>query len=233
VNVVSYRSRSVNENSELETRNLKLPPVYPITDTLLSGLSHAEQVRRLIAGGATFIQLREKRLPAATFFEDADEAVRIARAAGVKIVINDRVDVAICTGADGVHLGQDDMPVDAARRLMGEDKIIGYSTHSIEQARAAVSLPVDYIAIGPVFATSTKDDTSPAVGLDGVRAVSSAVGSIPLVAIGGINSENIADVLAAGASSAAIISGVVSRADEIDIRMRNLMTAVTNIVKRC
>jgi thiamine-phosphate diphosphorylase len=223
---MSQRSRRGNRNSELGTRNSKLPPVYPITDRRLSGLSHTEQIRRLIAGGATFIQLREKELPTGEFFEDAAEAVRVAHAAGVAVLINDRVDIAICAGADGVHLGQDDMPVDAARRLLGEDKIIGYSTHSVEQAVAARVLPVDHIAIGPVFATSTKDDTSPVVGLDGVRAVRSAIGNVPLVAIGGIQAENMGDVLAAGADSVAMIGSIVSAPDEIERRIRRLLNSV-------
>lgn len=205
---------------------MKFPAVYPITDTHLSGLTHAEQVRRLIAGGATFIQLREKRVPAGEFYDHAGEAVRIAHDAGVKVLVNDRVDIALCTGADGVHLGQDDMPVEAARRLMGPDAIIGYSTHSVVQAVAAAKLPVDYIAIGPAFATTTKDDTSPVVGLEGVRSVRSAIGEMPLVAIGGIRAENIADVIAAGADSAAMIADIVSRPDEIELRIAQLLSQV-------
>jgi len=205
---------------------LKFPAVYPITDTQLSGLTHAEQVRRLIAGGATFVQLREKRLPAGEFYEDASEAVRMGHEAGVRVLINDRVDIAMCTGADGVHIGQDDMPVEAARRLLGPDAIIGFSTHSVEQAVEAARLPVNYIAIGPVFATSTKDDTSPVVGLEGVGSVRAIIGEMPLVAIGGIRAENIADVIAAGADSAAMIADIVSRPDAIELRIAQLLSQV-------
>lgn len=202
--------------------SITLSQVYPITDTRLSGLSHTEQVRRLIAGGATLIQLREKVMSPRAFYEDASAAVGIAHAAGVTILINDRVDIAIATGADGVHLGQDDMAVEAARGLLGADAIIGYSTHSAEQAVAAVDLPVSYIAIGPVFATSTKDDTSALVGLAGIRAVRSAIGGFPLVAIGGIDEARLGSVIDAGANSAAMIGAVVSDGDAIEERMRQI-----------
>ena len=202
--------------------NLKLPLIYPITDTRLSGLSHAEQVRRLIAGGATFIQLREKNWSPGEFYEDAAAAVAVAQAAGVRILINDRVDVAVAVGADGVHLGQNDMPVEAARELLGPGAIVGHSTDSVVQAVAAASLPVDYVAIGPVFATATKSDSSPVVGLAGVRAVRAAIGDIPLVAIGGIDKENLDTVIAAGADSAAMISAMV--VGDIEQNLRQLLS---------
>ncbi len=207
-----------------------LPKVYPITDTRLSGLSHTEQVRRLIAGGAALIQLREKVMPPRDFYEDAAAAVAIAQAAGVTVLINDRVDIAIAAGADGVHLGQDDMPVDAARELLGPDAIIGYSTHSIEQALTAIELPVDYIAIGPVFATTTKGDTSPTVGIEGIRAVRDAIGDFPLVAIGGIDEDRLNSVIDAGADSAAMIGAIVADGAGIEARMRQIIANMHNIL---
>lgn len=210
-----------------------LPKVYPITDTRLSGLSHAEQVKRLIAGGATLIQLREKLMSPRAFYEDAAEAVGIAHAAGGRVLINDRVDIAIAAGADGVHLGQDDMPVDAARRLLGADAIIGYSTHSVEQAIAAVNLPVDYLAIGPVFATTTKGDTSPTVGIEGIRAVRDAIGDFTLVAIGGIDEDRLKSVIDAGADSAAMIGAIVADGAGIEARMRQIIAKMHNILKHC
>src|SRR6476620_11575454 len=126
--------------------SLNLPRVYPITDTKICSLTHAEQVDRLLAGGATLIQLREKKGSARTFFEDATVALLHARQAGTTIIINDRVDIALALGADGVHLGQSDMPVPAARQLLGRDAIIGYSTHNLDQVRAALELPIDYLA---------------------------------------------------------------------------------------
>jgi len=132
--------------------------------------------------------------------------MQVARDRGVKILINDRVDIAMALKADGVHLGQDDLPPEAARRLLGDDSIIGLSTHSVNQARIAAKLPVNYVAIGPVFATATKSSAHPALGLSGLARVREAIGAIPLVAIGGINRENAASVLEAGADVVAIIS---------------------------
>ncbi len=186
---------------------MQLPRVYPITDTQISGLSHADQVRLLADGGATFVQLREKNLPALNFYREAQAAAEIS---GVRIIINDRADVALAVKAAGVHLGQDDLPPEAARTLLGDEAIIGYSTHNIAQAQAAASLPVDYIAIGPIFRTATKANPDPEVGLDGLRAVRNAIGDISLVAIGGITPENAPAVIEAGADSVAVISGLLS-----------------------
>src|SRR5687768_8229745 len=120
--------------------DFRLPRIYPLTDVRLSGLTHADQVRLLALGGASLIQLREKRQPAIQFYEQAKAAVSVAREGGVRIIINDRVDIALASGAHGVHLGQDDMPPDAARRLLGPEAIIGYSTHSVDQAQEALTL---------------------------------------------------------------------------------------------
>jgi thiamine-phosphate pyrophosphorylase len=176
----------------------------------MSGHSHAQQVQLLSAGGATLVQLREKQMPPREFYEHAIAAVEVARRSGVTLIVNDRVDIALAANAHGVHLGQDDMPPDAARQLLGDEAIIGYSTHDIEQATRALSLPIDYLAIGPIFATSTKTDTSPVLGLDGLRAVRKAIGAVPLVAIGGISAANAREVIEAGADSVALISGVLS-----------------------
>src|ERR1044072_1886637 len=143
----------------------QLPRVYPITDVQLSGLSHAEQLRLLSLGGASLVQLREKRMPALEFYEQAKAAVGLAERQGVQLIIIDRVDVALAAGAHGVHLGQDDLPPEAARRLLGPSAIVGYSTHTVDQALEAVKFPIDYLAIGPIFATSTKTDTFPVLGL--------------------------------------------------------------------
>lgn len=187
-----------------------LPLIYPITDTQISGLSHAEQVALLADGGATFVQLREKNLSPLDFYNEAQAALAVAKQKGVQLIINDRADIALALGAAGVHLGQDDLPPDAARKLLGNDFIIGYSTHNVAQAIAAVRLPVDYIAIGPIFQTGTKADPDPTVALDGLRAVRAAAGETPLVAIGGITLENAASAIDAGADSLAIISGLLS-----------------------
>lgn len=188
--------------------NIELPAVYPITDRRLSGLSHAELVRKFAAAGATLVQLRDKDATPREFYEQAAAAVAAGRELDVKVVVNDRVDIALAAGADGVHLGQDDLSPVSAREILGADAIIGSSTHTIEQAKCAVELPVDYIAFGPVFATSTKSDAEAVVGLRLLAEVRKTIGEFPLVAIGGINAENIANVLQNGADSAAVISAL-------------------------
>lgn len=205
---------------------LSLPKIYPITDTRLSGLSHVEQVEQLIAGGATLIQLREKTASPKEFYEQAVECVRIAHRGNARIIINDRADIAWAAKADGVHLGQDDPPSEKARILLGESAIIGLSTHSLEQARLAAHLPVDYIAIGPIFATSTKQDPDPVVGLDGLRSVKAALGNVPVVAIGGISEANLRDVFDAGADSAAMIGAIVSHVAKLSAQMARLNSQI-------
>ncbi len=186
-----------------------IPKVYPITDTQISQRTHAEQVELFAAGGATLVQLRDKHAALRAFYEAAQQAMLIARSLGVRIIINDRVDLALAVGADGVHLGQDDLPPEQARALLGTEKIIGYSTHNLKQAMEADLLPVDYLAIGPVFATSTKENPDAVVGLAGVREVKERINK-PLVAIGGITLDHAASVMAAGANSIAIISDLLS-----------------------
>lgn len=200
-----------------------LPRVYPITDTGLSGLSHREQVKLLSAGGATFVQLRDKNHSPAAFYDEARAAFAIARKRQVRIIINDRVDIAAAVGAHGVHLGQDDLPPEAARKLLGDEAIIGFSTHNVEQACMAADLPINYVAIGPIFKTQTKPDTEPTVGLEGVRAVRAAVGDLTIVAIGGITFENAPEVLAAGADSVAVISVLLADSQFITARTQRLI----------
>lgn len=198
-----------------------LPRIYPITDRRLTGLSHGEQVRRLAAGGASLVQLREKFLSPRDFYEEALEAVRFAHANGVRIIINDRVDIALAIKADGVHLGQTDLAPRYARKILGADALIGYSTHSVAQAIEALSEGADYLAIGPVFPTGTKDNPDEVVGTDGVTAVREAIGSMPLVAIGGISEETVDEVFAAGADSAAIVSAILSFSEGMDAGYRH------------
>ena len=202
---------------------MQLSRIYPITDAQLSGFSHAEQVRLLSLGGASLIQLREKRLPPLEFYHQAKSA--ITENPGVQLIINDRIDIALAVGAAGVHLGQDDVPPEAARKLLGPRAVIGYSTHNIEQAISAIKLPIDYLAIGPIFSTTTKADTAPVLGLEGLRAIRQAVGQFPLVAIGGITHANARDVIAAGADSVAVISALLSQPD--------ITTATQNLLAAC
>ena len=204
-----------------------LPKIYPITDTSISGLSHRDQVKQLIEGGATLIQLREKRASPREFFQDAREALSIAHAAGIKLVINDRVDIAMAVGADGVHLGQTDMPVEAARRLLGDQSIIGFSTHNLNQVEEAVRWPIDYLAFGPIFPTATKEHPDPIVGLHQLPQIKGAAGSLPLVAIGGISADKVREVLISGADSVAVISAVLKGANPIAENLRNLRNLAT------
>lgn len=199
-----------------------LPKLYAITDTRLSGLSHAAQVTRLAAGGANLIQLREKHLSSRAFYEEACDALRIARDLGVKLIVNDRVDIALALGADGIHLGQTDLPVEDARRLLGPNAIIGLSVHTEQQAGGALHSAVDYLAAGPVFATKSKDNPDPVLGIDGLRAIRKIIGTIPLVAIGGIDHRNALEVLH-GADAIALISAVLANPDGIEAATRTLL----------
>ena len=158
--------------------------------------------------GCRFMQIREKGASPNEFYAQLLAAKKVANEFGVTLVVNDRADIAIAAGIDAVHLGQGDLPPSAARRLLGEHGVIGYSTHSVEQAVKAAAMPIDYIAIGPIFTTTTKEDPDPVVGLDGLSRVKQVIGNIPLVAIGGISIDRLHDVLAAGADSAAIIGGI-------------------------
>ncbi|MCA1577910.1 MAG: thiamine phosphate synthase [Acidobacteria bacterium] len=205
--------------------SFRLPPVYPITDTRISGLSHAEQVALFADGGATVVQLRDKHASGSQFYGQAKAALAVAADRGVRIVINDRVDVALALGGVDVHLGQNDLPPEAARRLLGDDAVIGFSTHNLNQAIEAATWPIDYVAIGPVFPTSTKENPDPVVGLEGVRLVRAATGASPLVAIGGITAANAEKVIHAGADSVAMISGLLTVPGDISSNLRNLLAS--------
>jgi thiamine-phosphate pyrophosphorylase len=202
---------------------LNLPKVYPITDTRLSGLSHAEQVARLIEGGASLIQLRDKHATPREFYRQAADALQLARAHHAILIINDRVDIAVALKADGVHLGQTDMPAAAARRLLGKEAIIGFSTHNIEQAKLATALPIDYLAFGPVFPTSTKENPDPIAGLEALREVCAIKGPLPLVGIGGITFLNALEVTKAGADAIALISDLIAEAPRIAENMSKML----------
>jgi thiamine-phosphate pyrophosphorylase len=200
--------------------------LYPITDRSISGRSHAEQVLLLSEAGINLVQLRDKVLSPQHFYQQAAEALHLARDRGVKIIINDRVDIALALKADGVHLGQDDMSPESARRLLGPEAIIGFSTHDIEQARLGSEMPVDYIAIGPIFETSSKEAPDFPLGLEKLRQVRQAVGQMPLVAIGGLGIDNARQVLGTGVDALAIISDIwCSPGRELE-RARQLINAI-------
>ena len=170
----------------------------------------------MLAGGARLVQLRDKDASARELLDQARACVKLTREAGAKLIINDRVDVALTVGADGVHLGQDDLSVEDAREILGEDKIIGVSTHSIDQFRAALETSASYIAVGPVYPTKTKENPAPIVGLELVREAKGLTDR-PLVAIGGITAERAPEVIAAGADSVAVISALYPWPEKLDL----------------
>ena len=184
--------------------------LYLVTDRTLSlGRSTVEVVRAAIRGGVSCVQLREKGCSTREFMDEARLLKALLAGTGVPLFINDRLDVALAVGADGVHLGQNDLPIADARRLVGNRMIIGISAESVADAIRAEAEGADYIGASPVFTTPTKTDTAPPLGLDGLRAIRRAV-RLPLVAIGGIDADNAAQVLRAGADGLAVVSAIVS-----------------------
>ena len=184
--------------------------LYLVTDRALSlGRSTVEVVRAAIRGGVSCVQLREKGCSTREFMDEARLLKALLAGTGVPLFINDRLDVALAVGADGVHLGQNDLAIADARRLVGNRMIIGISAESVADAVRAEAEGADYIGASPVFTTPTKTDTASPLGLDGLRAIRRAV-QLPLVAIGGINADNAAQVLRAGADGLAVVSAIVS-----------------------
>ena len=189
----------------------RFPRVYPILDTAhlqLTGSSAVGMAEALSEAGARIAQYRHKGDFTRRLYDEAAAVGRIFRAAGVCYIVNDRADIAMALGADGVHVGQDDLPVDLVRQLVGEGMILGYSTHNASQLAAAECRLADYLAIGPVFRTASKRNPDPVVGLEGVR-IARSLTDKPLVAIGGIIPGNAGDAFVAGADSVSMISGVV------------------------
>ncbi|HEX9366743.1 MAG TPA: thiamine phosphate synthase [Vicinamibacterales bacterium] len=197
-----------------------LPRLYPILDIDLCRERRLEPLAVLaafLAGGARLIQLRDKTASTGARLACADEVVARAHAAGARLIVNDRADIARLSGADGVHLGQDDLSVAAARRIVGADAVVGLSTHDVAQIEAAAATTASYIAVGPVYGTATKDTGYSARGLDLVRRA--VLSGRPVVAIGGITLERAPEVLAAGASSVAVISDLLAGDPEARVRM--------------
>lgn len=187
--------------------------LYLVTDSALSrGRSLDEVVGAAVQGGVSCVQLREKQLNTRDFVALAQSLKALLSARRIPLVINDRIDVALACGADGVHLGQSDMPVQEARRLLPPEVFIGWSVETPQDVQRASQLPVDYLGVSPVFATPTKTDTSTPWGLDGLRQVRAAT-ALPLVAIGGIHHGNAVQVLQAGADGLAVVSAICSAND--------------------
>ena len=182
--------------------------LHILTDTVLqSRFSHMEITRLAIAGGADTIQYRQKSGSTREMIEAARNMKQLCSETGVTFIVNDRLDVAIAAEAHGVHLGQDDFPIPMARELLGEDRVIGGSAATLDEARKCLREGADYVGFGPVYPTASKDDAGPVSGIDILKQV---VGDIPLpiIAIGGVNAENIPDVIRAGARGVAVISAV-------------------------
>ena len=198
-----------------------IPRLYAILDPeqIMDGAAD-KVLHDLLAGGAKFLQLRVKALPPSDFLDLARRARTATRSCGCKLIVNDRVDIALACDADGVHLGQEDLPLAVGRKLIG-NKIIGVSTHDLDQAREAEQNGADYIGFGPMFGTSTKDTGYTARGVEMLRQIRAGV-TLPIVAIGGINEQNVQQVWQAGANSAAIISDIL-RAENITAKTARIV----------
>jgi thiamine-phosphate pyrophosphorylase len=206
--------------------HLHLPPVYPITDKKLAKrTSHYSILKELVKGGARIVQIRDKSTPTDELFEDLKRSVEFASKRNVVLILNDRCDLVLCSGASGVHLGSNDLPPEAARSLLGRSRIIGFSTHSLQEVRKASTLPIQYIGFGPVFKTSTKENAAPVLGLQKLRQACTE-SAVPVVAIGGIGLSQVVKVLEAGASSVAVISDLMT-APDIARRMQEFLARIS------
>jgi thiamine-phosphate pyrophosphorylase len=184
--------------------------LYLVTDRSLSLGRPLERVaEEAVQGGVSMVQLREKNSSSREFYELAVLLKKCLKPYGIPLIINDRLDIALACEAEGLHIGQSDIPYEIARKLLGEDKIIGLSVESAQEALDANETEVDYIGISPVFGTQTKTDTARPLGLDGVRAISK-ISRHPCVAIGGINHTNAAEIIKAGANGISVVSAIMS-----------------------
>ena len=192
-----------------------------VTDAqLVPGRSHMDIARAAVEAGAPVLQLRDKSLPDGEFYEIALALRKLTQGSGTLFVVNDRVDVAMAVGADGVHVGQSDMPAGVTRRLIGNDRILGVSASTIEEAVAAAQDGPDYIGFGPIFTTATKTDAAAATGIEQMKKLKCLL-TIPVVAIGGIGESNIEAVALAGADAVAVVSAVAC-ADDLRSAIKRL-----------
>ncbi len=187
--------------------------VYLVTDRYFSiGRSTPDIVKAAIKGGISVVQIREKDLSTRDFYTEAAQIRELLRSAGIPLIINDRIDVALAVDADGVHLGQDDMSVKIARKILGPDRIIGLSLNQLDNINDEAFTFADYLAVSPVFPTATKLDTSPAWGLEGLRRARQLT-DMPLIAIGSIKNDNAREVIMAGADCVAVVTAIVAAED--------------------
>jgi thiamine-phosphate pyrophosphorylase len=205
--------------------------VYLVTDRSLCGpRGVVETVRQAVAGGATIVQLRDPVSKTRSLVEEARAILAVTRAAGIPFVVNDRVDVALAAGADGVHLGQSDMMVADARRLLGPGPIVGLSITSEADLAASDLAGVDYLGVGPIFPQATKPDAAPPMGFAGLAAIRART-ALPIVAIGGISAANTASGIAAGADGVAVVSAICASPDAREAA-RVIATAVRQAAGR-
>lgn len=189
--------------------------IYGITaERFSNGRTNLEVVEEMIRGGVTTVQYREKKhlKDVGKMYVECQQIRELTRKHGVTFIINDHVDLALLVDADGVHVGQEDLPMEAVRRLLGDDKIIGLSTHNPEQAKQAVAVGADYIGVGPIFTTETKEDVCAAVGMEYLEHIAANC-SLPFVAIGGIKEHNIGDIVACGAKTICLVTEIVGSGD--------------------
>jgi thiamine-phosphate pyrophosphorylase len=199
--------------------------IYPVTcEALSAGRSDAEVLEGLAEGGARIVQLRDKAAPPRVLYDKALHFRHVTRAHGMLLIINDHIDIAMAVDADGVHLGCEDFPLEAARHLM-PDRIIGASTHNVGEAKLATSLDVDYINIGPIFATKTKDGLHEFLGPAAIAEISAHT-HLPFTVMGGINADNIDDVVAAGARRIAMVTAL-TKAPDIAAATRRMRERIT------
>ena len=201
--------------------------LYLVTDSGLSrGRSHEEIVSCAIRGGATVVQLREKDCCTREMIDMARRLVTVCRAQGVPLIVNDRLDVALAADADGVHVGQDDMPVAIARKLLGPDKLLGVTAHTAAEALKAIEAGADYIGASPIFATATKSDAGKPIGLEGLKNICRQC-PLPVIGISGVNAANAESVIRAGATGVAVVSAIVS-AEDVEKAARELARIVAD-----
>jgi thiamine-phosphate pyrophosphorylase len=198
--------------------------LYLITDSKLSRKTVISDVESAIKAGVKIIQYREKELPMRKMFEEATKLRNMTRRNNVLLIINDRIDLSMAVEADGVHLGQDDMPYESARKLLGDDKIIGLTAHNVPEAMEAEKLGADYIGVSPIFSTTTKKDAGEPAGVRLIREIKDKI-HIPFTVIGGINYQNLDSVMEAGARSVIAISAILTK-DDVEEECRKFIDKI-------
>ncbi|MGE5543887.1 MAG: thiamine phosphate synthase [Bacillota bacterium] len=187
--------------------------LYLVTDPYLVGTKDFyTSVRKALEGGVTLLQVREKDASSRDFYTRGLRLKEIANEFGVPLIVNDRVDIALAIDADGVHIGQDDLPLEVVRQLLGPDKILGYSVSNLEEARYGQRMGADYLGAGPLYATSSKPDAVSPIGIEGIATIKQGV-KIPVIGIGGVTAYNLSQVKSTGIDGIAVISAILSRED--------------------